>query len=739
MTRFTYRWTTSLLIAVAVGLALLPLTELVRGWTALVEAWVLLMLVGTTGSVLALFRLPRTLIWVAQLLIGGGYIVVRGVVLSEASDPLAGVRDLAQSGLAAVQRGVPPLEAVPGVVWLVLSLAIALVLVIELLVNLLEQSAWSAAPLALVFAVAAITVRAELSWGFIIPLVLAYCILLASTTGFGQDASGEAVHRVQRIGAKAALTLLCALLSVGGALAAAPLVPANEKQAWTSSDNSPIQLSDPTIRLEQDLRRPTDSPVLTYTTNNGEPVYMRTVAMSSLTTKGAQLLPMDLARYSIGGAYNFDGTRVEVSVQMAEITSEYLPAPFAVDSINAEGGWSYDPTTMSVVASGAERARQTVGLKYSVVSTVPTPSREQIQQAKEGALKDRITLQVPEGISQGVRDLTESVTSGAPTAGEKALSIQAYLRSSEFTYTLNAPETSSADAITAFLLESKSGYCVHFAAAMITMARISGIPARLAVGFAPGDKREDGSYEITAHDAHAWPELYFDGLGWVPFEPTPAYEGNNDYTDPAAVPEPTDSATPTQSEVPAPPTPTDKMSLGPTPTLSETGDDAESSTSASSSGGVVQTVLMWLGGALGVALLMASPMLIRFGLTWMRLRPRGGARATSEAVWRETEDALVDYGYPRMKGTPGPAALPITGFLTDEASASLRRIAATVERNRFARDEAPVDALDAQFRSLRQSLKEHASRRERLLAVLWPASLVRRLSPLALLRRLRGA
>ena len=117
---------------------------------------------------------------------------------------------------------------------------------------------------------------------------------------------------------------------------------------------------------------------------------------------------------------------------------------------------------------------------------------------------------------------------------------------------------SGADAVSAFLA-SKHGYCVQFSSAMAVMARLLGIPARIGVGFLPGTKQSNGSWSVSLNDAHAWPELYFEGVGWVRFEPTPAVRtgaaavvlpaGNGDdarhgATSSAAVPSPHDSANP---------------------------------------------------------------------------------------------------------------------------------------------------------------------------------------------------
>ena len=78
-------------------------------------------------------------------------------------------------------------------------------------------------------------------------------------------------------------------------------------------------------------------------------------------------------------------------------------------------------------------------------------------------------------------------------------------------------------------LAQRRGYCEQFAGTFAAFARVLGLPSRVAVGFTPGELRDDGRYYVQDKHAHAWPEIYFDGLGWVPFEPTPA-RGN-----PAAV------------------------------------------------------------------------------------------------------------------------------------------------------------------------------------------------------------
>jgi transglutaminase-like putative cysteine protease len=89
-----------------------------------------------------------------------------------------------------------------------------------------------------------------------------------------------------------------------------------------------------------------------------------------------------------------------------------------------------------------------------------------------------------------------------------------------FTYSATPPQTPRVPPLVAFVLETKTGYCQHFAGAMALMARLLGIPARVAAGFVSG-RYADGRWTISDHDAHTWVEVWFRGYGWLPFDPTP--------------------------------------------------------------------------------------------------------------------------------------------------------------------------------------------------------------------------
>ena len=715
--RFSYHPWTSLVAAVALWLGLLPLSTMVQGAGYLIESAVVLAIVGGTGAALAALRLQRMLVLMSQLVAGGAYVVWRATSLAGAgiTDPLGSMQALVAEGVVTIRTGAAPVEPTPGLMWLIVALTGLLILVVELLVNVLEQPAWAIAPVALVYGIASIAVIDELSFVFVLPVVVGYLALLLSATGLADEVTGKASRVGAYLLSRAQVAVAFGAVAVALALVLAPLVPLGQKQPWNNNGpDGPIQLSDPTVRLEQDLKRPEDTRVLTYRTSNDESVYMRTVALPELTTTGARLLPMRLSRIGLAGAHTFPGERVEIDVAMAGVPSEYLPNPFAAESIDAEGSWSFDPDTMSIVASGPDRLEQTIDLNYSVVSTLPSPSREDIEAAEAGGGVNAVTVAVPEGLAPVVADLTADVVSEAATAGQKALAIQEFLRSDAFSYSLEAPPSTGSDAISAFLLEERAGYCIHFAAGMITMARLEGIPARMAVGFAPGERLEDGSFEVTAHDAHAWPELFLDGLGWVPFEPTPAFDGPPEYTDPATQP----SGAPSDSPSPSPSTPSTLPSALPSeqplPTFQP---------SAPGGDGTVGW-LGWLLAAIGLAAL-SVPATLRLGQRWWRLRRGQEARVAAGSAWAEVEALFRDFRRPWPDGSPGPVSE--AADLPPNGAAALRELAHTVEVSRFSRDAADPGRLPAQVRAVRASLWADSSAMVRARAVLLPASLWRRL------------
>jgi protein-glutamine gamma-glutamyltransferase len=117
-------------------------------------------------------------------------------------------------------------------------------------------------------------------------------------------------------------------------------------------------------------------------------------------------------------------------------------------------------------------------------------------------------------------DAALRVAGNARTPYEAVLALEAWFRQSgRFVYDESPPHVKGPPLVV-FVTRTKAGYCQHFAGAMAAMLRMLGVPARVAVGFTSG-RNEDGTWVVTDHDAHAWVEAWFPGLGWIPFDPTP--------------------------------------------------------------------------------------------------------------------------------------------------------------------------------------------------------------------------
>ena len=133
--------------------------------------------------------------------------------------------------------------------------------------------------------------------------------------------------------------------------------------------------------------------------------------------------------------------------------------------------------------------------------------------------------QKPE-LSEKVEALLSEITADADTEVEKLQAIEAELASYTYTKTPGRlPESvqNASDFLDYFMLESRQGYCSYFATAFVLLARAEGIPARYVEGFCIPTNKER-SMTVYSNMAHAWPEVYIKGAGWIPFEPTPSYQ-----------------------------------------------------------------------------------------------------------------------------------------------------------------------------------------------------------------------
>ncbi len=165
------------------------------------------------------------------------------------------------------------------------------------------------------------------------------------------------------------------------------------------------------------------------------------------------------------------------------------------------------------------------GINYSAVSAVRDLSPQHLRQA--GPIDTDLhaqDLRLPAELPARVATLAGNVTAGRPTEYDRVESITNYL-SAHYRYSLDTPRLpANADAVDQFLFNDHVGFCEQFASALAVMLRSQGIPSRLVVGYSTGDRDSfTGSFTVRAHDAHAWVEVLFPGVGWVPFDASPGF------------------------------------------------------------------------------------------------------------------------------------------------------------------------------------------------------------------------
>ncbi|MHB8104340.1 MAG: DUF4129 domain-containing transglutaminase family protein [Dehalococcoidales bacterium] len=163
------------------------------------------------------------------------------------------------------------------------------------------------------------------------------------------------------------------------------------------------------------------------------------------------------------------------------------------------------------------------GERYTVTSYVPTATESGLLGAGDVYPDSilRVYLQLPAGFPGDIRQLSENVTANSTTPYDKVKAVLGYLSQYRYQLEIN-PLPPGADSVEYFLFTSKTGFCLHFASAAVVMLRSVGIPARLAVGYLPGDPGNTaGQYLLKDKYFHAWPQVYFPGYGWVDVEATP--------------------------------------------------------------------------------------------------------------------------------------------------------------------------------------------------------------------------
>ncbi|WP_320067081.1 DUF3488 and transglutaminase-like domain-containing protein [Micromonospora sp. RTGN7] len=449
--------------------------------------------------------------------------------------------------------------------------------------------------------------------------------------------------------------------------------------------------------------------------------------------------------------------RYQATVEVTKnFTMPLLPA--YAEPVRAEGlggNWHYDSDRQVLFSKREDSREKRYSFNYVRSTFSPAALRRAPSLPADHPLRVRQTDTPP--VSQ-VDALVSDLVRSKRTDYDKVRAIYDYFSSDNgFTYSLTTKGGTSGKEIVDFL-NNKSGFCQQYAAAMAWLVRAAGIPARVAFGFTNGSGRTDRGYVLTNRNLHAWTEVYFDGMGWVPFDATPAY-GVQGFTRSAWAPD-TDAPESATPDADSPVTPDDaNPSPGAAgPDRADRDIDAGLALGGDDPTRQAPVWPWWAAGVLALLVLLAVPALRRTALR----RRRGGraavvassapvdagtgladagrtvvvgvdpdqARSDAHAAWDELLDTLVDYRV-RVDRTETPRATAerlVTDALAEDAgaAAAVRLLGRAEERARYARDPLTGEALHPALHSVRGVLAAKADRRTRLLAAVLPPSVLLR-------------
>lgn len=626
---------------------------------------------------------------------------------------------------AATARGQrAPIAANPGTSSLLALLAVPVAVIVDDFVAA-RRPALVGIPLLSVFAICSAIVRHPISlWLAMLPLVGYALLLLLDQLAQHRFARG---WRSTGPGLAVAAAVTVVAIAIGGTVAvAARLTDGGFLATGSGHERTTNEMVARTTDLAGQLSRDNPLELFRVTTDDPSPFYLRAVVLetwgeqgwSFATPRNSGSSISDLPEPPLPAAQAPVNTTIEVQAY-ADL---FVPSYYAPRTITLDGDYSYD-ISMQVVFGPQKGTLQEQ--TYQVSSAAPRPTQAELAAAPFGIAPGIVLsrdLAQPADVDPSVVELTGQVTAGATSPWEVAVALDAFFSDPNggWTYSLQVPDPGELDPLASFL-QRRVGYCEQYASSMASMFRLAGVPARIAVGYTNGEQQPDGSYQITTNDAHSWVEAYFDGVGWVPFDPTPIGTRAvplpyvpSDQQDPGAdAEEPTAAPTTTAPELPP-----QEQSPAPEP---QAGADAGAGLRL----GVLALVRWLLIGLAALGVLLA-PAAWRFG----RLRSRlslaaSGGTTGAHAAWDELTDYTRDLGVPAepTRSVREQAADWRRRFGLQQPT--VEELATEEERARYA-DDPEIAPVDKALGEVRAQVGEAVGRGRRWRAALLPRSLWRR-------------
>lgn len=364
--------------------------------------------------------------------------------------------------------------------------------------------------------------------------------------------------------------------------------PAVMQSIQRTSSSLRNQLSSQLFRTLQNIGNATGISIATGFSENdnylGGPLSQSTIIVFEAVQSSAHYWKIESKEYYTGKGWETDAYTDDPLTSPLTLESDYpeyaseqtisftyskdnivfIPIPYGTVKITTSEDYPYlSQTYYSTESMRIRTPAMSQNAMKAITITYETPVYNETQlmnTTASGNTFGGVYTQLPSSLPQRVIDLAQEITKDAATDYEKAKAIEKYLStSSQLRYTLSNAERvpGNMDYVDFFLFDSQKGYCEHYASAMVVLLRALGIETRWAKGYSPGEQISEDSnglktYRVTEADAHTWPEVYFAGVGWVPFEPTPSFG----LTSEAPVPTPVVPVTPvdpTQPLTPADP------------------------------------------------------------------------------------------------------------------------------------------------------------------------------------------
>lgn len=217
----------------------------------------------------------------------------------------------------------------------------------------------------------------------------------------------------------------------------------------------------------------------------------------------------------------------EVRLAQQGLVERGINTSFAIDTTSYRVS-TLNYTGLFPVYDSAEAIFARAGLEEEDIYTVDTL----ISDAQSADLRaaginypDEVTeryLTLPDTVTQRTLDLAQQLGTQGDNPYDVAKTIERYLRDNIVYNEQVAFPPADVDVVDFVLFQSQQGYCEYYASAFIVLARANGLPTRMVTGFAPSEESIEGGFLYREQQAHAWPEVYFPGYGWIAFEPTAA-------------------------------------------------------------------------------------------------------------------------------------------------------------------------------------------------------------------------